>query len=117
MPQRVESGTHQAIASPAVRLRWEQLLFLHGLLLHISFHQSKQGNSSRTTDSHTGGVAPLRLTGLITLFVRAPNGGRIFTWLKALGFLQAREAEKVEARKSESLSSPLHLLPVVSSLQ
>lgn len=93
--------------------------FFMASLFHFLFHQSKQGNSSHTTDSHTGGVAPLRVSGLITLFVQALNGGRIFTWLKALGFLQAREAEKVEAREMlrDSEWPPPPLLTVASSLQ
>lgn len=83
----------------------------------LSISQNKVIPAAPLTRTQEG-LAPLRLTGLITLFVRAPNGGRIFTWLKALGFLQVREAEKVEVRKkSESLNSPLHLLPVAPSLQ
>lgn len=33
------------------------------------------------------GCTPLRLAGLITMFVQTQNGGRIFTWQKALAFL------------------------------
>lgn len=68
-------------------------------LFHFPFHQSKQGNSSQTTGFHTGGVAPLRLAGLITLFVQAQNGGKIFTWMKAPGFLQTRKGERTEDRE------------------
>lgn len=56
-------------------------------LFHFPVHQSKQGNSSQTTDSHAGGVTPLRLAGSITMFVQAQTGGRIFKGQKALAFL------------------------------